>query len=412
MKIISSKIVAAMLVVLMLCMLLPSAALAEGETITLKKYEKESYTTITLNEETQGIPAGTYYAAPANNIAIVKQATFAVVFGVSTLDELKTTIGNADSSIYHSKKGEFQIDTNSIYFVTDTNSYPISYPVSANGGATYYFGYQVNGVKYVLAPIVNGEGKVSHFLTDVANPSTTPDPDDTDPSTPTPEKKSEPSMEKTISDSSDGSYEKSSLTNAVKPGDTVYFKLASNLPEALKTAIEVDESAGTKTMKDEQTLTFTDTMSSNLTRNSDLEVYIGNNKVTNNDTTSYYTVEDGTTTDNGEKTFTVTLDLDALYNAGLIKDSDIGGSTEVTVTYSATVSSDVENQESFNNEAYATYNHEDSAHSTVTGTVTPDPETPPTPGNTGGAGTTLFTVGGLGLMAVAGALLLRRRQDA
>lgn len=84
----------------------------------------------------------------------------------------------------------------------------------------------------------------------------------------------------------------------------------------------------------------------------------------------------------------------------------------VTVTYSATVSENVQNEEDFKNEAYATYNETPSVTSTVTGTVTPDPETPPTPGNTGGAGTTLFTVGGLGLMAVAGALLLRRRQDA
>lgn len=424
MKIISSKIVAAMLVVLMLCMLLPSAALAEGGTVTLKKYDdkgedgSEKYQTITVEaNDSQGIPAGTYCAAPFTSIAIVKQATFAVVFGVSSVEELKTTIGDADSSIYQSKQDRLKIDTSDIHFVSTTvngNSNIYKCEVPGSNAGTYYFGYEVDGVKYVLAP---GADKVSHFVTDVTDSSTTPTPDPTpdpgtDPSTP-PEKESKPSMEKTISDSSSGEYEKNNLENAVAPGATVYFKLTSNLPEALETAIEVDESAGTKTMKDEQTLTFTDTMSSNLTRNSDLEVYIGNNKVTNNDTTSYYTVEDGTTTDNGEKTFTVTLDLDALYNAKIITDDDIGIADKVTVTYSATVSANAADEEDFQNKAYATYNETPSVTSIVTGKVeTEEPDTPPGHPPTGGAGTTLFTVGGLGLMAVAGALLLRRRQDA
>lgn len=411
MKIISSKILAAMLVVLMLCMLLPSAALAEGETITLKKYEKESYTTITLNEETQGIPAGTYYAAPANNIAIVKQAKFAIVFGATEqtmTDDLRQAINKADSSI--SASGS------TIHYAGSNTSFTIN--PTTNGG-TYYFGYtDDNGVKYVLAP----QSKVSHFVTDVTDSSTTPIPDPTPDPDPTPstpsEKESKPSMDKDIS--KDGTdYEETTLANAVEPGATVYFRLESHLPQALKDAIEVDESAGTKTMKDEQTLTFTDTMSSNLTLNTDsVEVKIGdtvvNNPTENEDstTTPYYTVSSVTEdNDKNTKTFTVELNLTALYNDGKITDADIGIVDKVKVTYSATVSANAADKEDFQNKANATYNNESSVYSIVTGTVT-DPKTPTPPADTGGAGTTLFTVGGLGLMAVAGALLLRRRQDA
>lgn len=426
MKIISSKIVAAMLVVLMLCMLLPSAALAESGTVTLKKYDdkgedgSEKYQTITVEaNDSQGIPAGTYCAAPFTNIAIVKQSTFAVVFGVSSVEELKTTIGDADSSIYQSKQDKLKIDTSDIHFANTTvngNSNICKCEVEGSNAGTYYFGYQVNGVKYVLAPTdENGKGKVSHFVTDVTDSSTTPDPDDTDPSTPTPEKKSEPSMDKDIS--ADGKeYKEDSLTNAVKPGDTVYFQLTSNLPEALKTAINEDKNTQTKTMNEGQKLIFTDTMSSNLTLNADsVVVQIGTETVTNptdSSATSYYTVSEVTTNNDGTKTFTVTLDLTSMYNNSVISEDDFGESTAVTVTYSAMVSEDAEDEEKFENEAYAMYNETSSVTSKVTGTVTPDPETPPTPGTTGGAGTTLFTVGGLGLMAVAGALLLRRRQDA
>lgn len=410
MKIISSKILAAMLVVLMLCMLLPSAALAEGETITLKKYEKESYITITLNAETQGIPAGTYYAAPANSIAIVKQAKFAIVFGATEqtmTDDLRQAINRADSSI--SASGS------TIHYAGSNTSFTIN--PTTNGG-TYYFGYtDDNGVKYVLAP----QSKVSHFVTDVTDSSTTTTPEPTPEPDPTPsnpsEKKSEPSMDKDIS--ADGEeYKEDSLDNAVKPGDTVYFKLTSNLPEALENAIE-EAADGTKTMKAGQTLTFTDTMTSNLTRNSDLKVYIGDSEVTNDSTTSYYTITEKTDSDTDSDTntetnsFTVTLDLTALYNAGKITDADIGIADKVTVTYSATVSENAQNEEGFKNEAYATYNETPSVTSTVTGKVeTEEPDTPPDTPPTGGAGTTLFTVGGLGLMAVAGTLLLRRRQDA
>ena len=49
--------------------------------MALHKYEgDQQWTTITLDQEDQGVPAGTYYGAPVNNIAIVKQASFVVVF--------------------------------------------------------------------------------------------------------------------------------------------------------------------------------------------------------------------------------------------------------------------------------------------------------------------------------------------
>lgn len=387
MKIISSKIVAAMLVVLMLCMLLPSAALAVdlNESITKIKDGLSSYT----------VPAGT------NAIGLKKDQTNVIWTEVALTKDEETAISSAFANFDSSWK-------TTKHYINGYGTFDLSQSVI--GSNSPWGSWTVTkGEDGQITLASTGSVALSHIdygtFTGLTNqPSDPVDPvDPVDPdSTPTPEKKSEPSMDKDIS--ADGNeYKEYSLDNAVKPGDTVYFKLESNLPEALKNAIET---AGT--MKDEQTLTFTDTMTSNLNPDTNsVEVKIGTESVGS----QYYTVSNVAESADG-KTFTVTLDLTSMYNNNVIDEDDFGESMVVTVTYSATVSENVQNEEDFKNEAYATYNETPSVTSTVTGTVTPDPETPPTPGNTGGAGTTLFTVGGLGLMAVAGALLLRRRQDA
>lgn len=391
MKIISSKILAAMLVVLMLCMLLPSAALAAELSGSITKDDR-------------GLT--TYTTASGANAILLKKQTLAVIWTEVELDEaeketVKSAFANKDTS-WKTLVG----------YISGYKTHDLS---NVGNGAWGSWTFTKNADGSVTLSTEDGDA-LSHIdygtFTGLTNQPSGPvapvdpvDPVDPDP-TPTPEKKSEPSMDKDIS--ADGEkYEEYNLENAVAPGTTVYFKLTSNLPEALETAINEDENTQTKTMNEGQKLTFTDTMSSNLTLNANsVAVKIGTESVDS----QYYTMSDVTESTDG-KTFTVELNLTALYNAGKITDDDIGVADRVTVTYNATVSASAVDQETFENEAYATYNNKDSVHSTVTGTVTKPEDPTPTP-ETGGAGTTLFTVGGLGLMAVAGALLLRRRQDA
>lgn len=380
MKIISSKILAAMLVVLMLCMLLPGAAFAAELSGSITKID-------------EGLK--TYTTASGANAILLKKQTLAVIWTEVELNEQeKETIVDAFRSDKSWKNVERYISGYEVHDLSD---------VGNKAWGSWTFTKNADGT--VTLSTEDGDA-LSHIdygtFTGLTNETSDPvDPVDPVDPTPTPEKESKPSMDKDIS--KDGTtYEETTLTNAVEPGATVYFRLESNLPEALKDAIK------TGTMEDGQTLTFTDTMSSNLTLNAEsVVVKIGTGTVNS----QYYAVSSVTETTDG-KTFTVTLDLDALYNEGKITDDDIGVADQVTVTYNVTVSANAADQETFENEAYATYDNKDSAHSTVTGTVTkPEDPTPDKP-STGGAGTTLFTVGGLGLMAVAGALLLRRRQDA
>lgn len=387
MKIISSKIVAAMLVVLMLCMLLPSAALAVDLNGSITKDNRE------LTQYT--VPAG------INAIGLKKDVTNVIWTEVKLTEDEKTAIDSA----FDNSDGGWKTTR---YYIDGYGTFDLSQNVI--GSNSPWGSWTVTkGEDGQITLASTDNVKLSHInygtFTGLTNqPSDPVDPVNPDP-TPTPEKESKPSMDKDIS--KDGTnYEETTLTNAVAPGATVYFRLESNLPEALKDAIS-EAADGTKTMSEGQTLTFTDTMSSNLAMNAgSVVVKIGTGTVDS----QYYTVSSVEETTDG-KTFTVTLDLDALYNAKIISDNDIGEVKVVTVTYNATVSASAVDQETFENEAYATYNNKDSVHSTVTGTVTKPEDPTPTP-ETGGAGTTLFTVGGLGLMAVAGALLLRRRQDA
>lgn len=79
-KTFSSRLLAILMTVALVLSFASVSAFAEGD-MALHKYEgDQQWTTITLDQEDQGVPAGTYYGAPVNNIAIVKQASFVVVF--------------------------------------------------------------------------------------------------------------------------------------------------------------------------------------------------------------------------------------------------------------------------------------------------------------------------------------------
>lgn len=278
-----------------------------ADNITLKKYENGAWTNITLDKEDQGVPAGTYQAAPAGDIAIVKQAGFAIVFGATKMtDELQTAILKVDSSIWD-KNGSQKV---SLYYAGDVSSYT----VSDNNGGTYYFGYMYNGQKYVLAP----KDKVSHFDTDGT----------TIPGGGTTEKTSKPDLTKKIL--VDG---KEVDSDSVAAGQTVKFQLTSTLPNPLEGNL--------------YTLTFHDRMANVFDTPTNFKVQIGDATLQNTD----YTLKQKEFSDGC--TFEISMDLVALKKAGKFADRDLGHA-KVVVTYEATLKKDTKAGD-YQNMSWVTY---------------------------------------------------------
>ncbi len=134
----------------------------------------------------------------------------------------------------------------------------------------------------------------------------------------------------------------------VAAGSTVSYKLTSNVPSTLDEYIvyTADEDSDNTNViplgtvgTDEDgnpytyTLTFHDQMDSSLSYNDDLKVYIGDTLLVNTEEATYYTVTTSTT---DGCTFEVSMDLLALYAAGIITEEDFG-IAEIVVTYTATL---------------------------------------------------------------------------
>ena len=265
--------------------------------MALHKYEgDQQWTTITLDQEDQGVPAGTYYGATVNNIAVVKQASFVVVFGATEMsEELKDAILKVDGSILND---DGTPKDRTFYYAGNASSYK----VNDKGGATYYFGYQKDGQTYVLAP----KDKVSHFLTDI-EPGTTP----------TPEKPNIPSVKKEVSVDNGTSYS-TEVSTATGSDDTVIFKLTTNVPKTQAT----------------DSITIHDQMASEFTgpdEKGDFTVTLGNGDSGNlND---YITVS---TTELGDDcTFHLTIDVKNALDANIISPDDFSKTTPIVITYTA-----------------------------------------------------------------------------
>lgn len=165
----------------------------------------------------------------------------------------------------------------------------------------------------------------------------------------------------------------------VAAGDTVTFKLTSNVPDDLDAYIEytlengsIVGTVGTNTKGDTYTytLTFHDVMDSSLSlientiavsivkytynRDSNGTVTITENGTAPLDS-KYYTVTTSTT---DGCTFEVSLDLLALYTDGIIDESDFG-TAEVVVTYDATLS-DSATAGTYYNTAWVSYPDDES----------------------------------------------------
>lgn len=181
---------------------------------------------------------------------------------------------------------------------------------------------------------------------------------------------------------------------SVYPGQKIAFTLHSTVPQKLAELAKYENKQWK--LKGEYQLVFHDTLSDNLTLDADtIAVRIGNTTVD----AKYYTV---VTQGLGTETFTVSVDLVAAFNDGHYFTWEEMGAADVVVSYSAAVAANAADGDSVRNEAYVNNSRTDA----VVGEV----EVPDTP-STGGTGTVLFTVSGVGLMSAAAILLLVRRKQ-
>lgn len=297
-KTFSSRLLAILMTVALVLSFASVSAFAEGD-MALHKYEgDQQWTTITLDQEDQGVPAGTYYGETVNNIAVVKQASFVVVFGATEMsEELKDAILKVDGSILND---DGTPKDRTFYYAGNASSYK----VNDKGGATYYFGYQKDGQTYVLAP----KDKVSHFLTDI-EPGTTP----------TPEKPNIPSVEKAVSVDNGTSYS-TEVSTATGDANTVTFKLTTNVPKTQAT-----ESI---TIHDQMASEFTGPDASN-----DFTVTLDRNGTEDDKDLASHITFDASPADGC--TFHLTIDVKAAEEAGVIENSDFDNTTPIVITYTA-----------------------------------------------------------------------------
>lgn len=148
----------------------------------------------------------------------------------------------------------------------------------------------------------------------------------------------------------------------VAAGDTVNFKLASNVPENLKdyityTSKEPEVDANALGNAGEYILTFHDQMDDAFVDPGNFEVKIGDTPLS----TDQYTL---TQNRNDGCDFEISLNLAALYNTDVIKESDLGV-TPITVTYTATLKKET-TAGTYKNTAWVSYPDDESKKDTVT----------------------------------------------
>lgn len=364
-KTFSSRLLAILMTVALVLSFASVSAFAEGEasgessSLTLQKYEEtakpeeniQAWTTITLDQEDQGVPVGTYAAVEiqANDIVILKQnSEDYLVFGISKEDltSIWDSLCGMDGSL---KKAN---PDSCIYPTQETESGVIYWQGTASNQGNYYYGYRQNGKIYVLASADDEQGKykVSHFdVIGGAKPSTPEEP----------EKHSESDLEKKVADTesvtADTAWSDGITAGA---GDTVTFKLSSTIPEYLAN-------------EDAYAITFHDVMDTELSLNTDsFTVFIDKDNdgvVDEGETTltneQYVLTNSENTTD--ECTFEITVDLKALSaSSGPITSSDCGYS-KIVVRYTATLAEDI-TAGCYENEAWVHYSDKDTTHDKVT----------------------------------------------
>ena len=182
------------------------------------------------------------------------------------------------------------------------------------------------------------------------------------------DKVSYPGLDKQVMDNDDQSWEKNSV--GAEAGETINFKLTSNVPEDLTNYLKPDPvdppEITTRALPNsgEYILTFHDVMNKNLENPGNFKVVL-DREGTNNDVNLTYTLtkaDDDDLTDGC--TFEIKLDLAALYEAGVITDEDIAKSAPIVVTYTATLNKDVVTG-TYPNTAWVTYEGGETEEDTV-----------------------------------------------
>ncbi len=185
----------------------------------------------------------------------------------------------------------------------------------------------------------------------------------------TSDKVSLPGLEKSILTKDHGETDASSAS----AGETVYFKLESNVPEDLKKVIEYTgegdhndiETKGEATQP--YTLTFHDQMDNELVDPTNFKITLDRVGDANNHVLTSEEMEKYVTWDkvHADCDFELNLDLAALYNDHLINEADMG-TTGIVVTYEAKLDEKVEHG-TFKNEAWVENNFDwETSHDVVT----------------------------------------------
>ena len=175
-------------------------------------------------------------------------------------------------------------------------------------------------------------------------------------------------------------------SDIVAAGDTVTFQLESNVPNDLLNYIEADPAQPPQVEtppavnllaeeRGEYILTFHDQMDDAFDAlTAEPVVKIGNttlSKTNGNGTVTYYTYTANVEhpAEEGQEAFTcdfeIAIDLVALYEAGIISDTDIENATKITVTYSTTLNQGAKAGD-YLNSVYVSYPTDKTSTATVT----------------------------------------------
>ena len=175
------------------------------------------------------------------------------------------------------------------------------------------------------------------------------------------EKISYPGLEKSIVLTDEGGTQTEVKDDDVAAGDSVDFKLESNVPENLKDYIAYSADApeivpNALGQANEYILIFHDEMNEAFVNPRGFEVKIGDIELNDSQYTLTQNPEDACD-------FEISLNLAALYNAGVITEADLGV-TPITVTYTATLKEGT-TAGTYENTAWVSYPSNESEKDTV-----------------------------------------------
>lgn len=185
------------------------------------------------------------------------------------------------------------------------------------------------------------------------------------------DKTSYPGLDKVIVTEGEDGMLVDAKEDTAAAGDTVNFKLTTNVPDDLLNYInlpDVDDPSvnvlADEPVRGSYQLVIHDQMDDELVLDPEsFVVMIGDTELALMD--GYTIAYDVSHNEDGTCDFEITLDLVSLYEKGAITDEDIANATDITVTYTATLAEDA-TAGAYLNTAWVTYPEGESEKSTVT----------------------------------------------